>query len=304
MPPAAGSRPCGAKRSDDAIVGRAVPPGRREACGGADRVRVEIPVEDPHRAARLVVQDGGVERQPDEHGRQQRHAAIEQPAMRDAPIQPGERRALERPADRDPLVTQLQRDGHGHERERRAGDERQTPEIAFAGRLDAEELPQQDSQHRAERDRHHADPPAIAAGLERRARAEEAHRARDDRREIRIAIASRPSAQEHRVRDEHRVHSRGECEELVPGAIAQPDQFPVSRGDPRDRRGTGRDVRPSVTPRQRENRRQRRDMRDEQRDERRLCPVRRADQRAFAYEEDRSCRSCRMRQLTPGVTPP
>ena len=69
--------------------------------------------------------------------------------MRDAPIQPGERRTLQRPADRDPLVMQLQRDGHGHERERGAGDERETPEVAFAGRLDAQELPQQDGQHRA-----------------------------------------------------------------------------------------------------------------------------------------------------------
>ena len=51
--------------------------------------------------------------------------------MRDAPVQPGERGALERPADRDPLLLQLQRNRDGDERERGAGDERQAAEVAL-----------------------------------------------------------------------------------------------------------------------------------------------------------------------------
>src|SRR5437763_1778568 len=43
--------------------------------------------------------------------------------MRDAREEPHERRPLESPADGDPLLVELQRDGHRDERESRRGDE-------------------------------------------------------------------------------------------------------------------------------------------------------------------------------------
>jgi len=55
--------------------------------------------------------------------------------MRDAPVGPRQRRALERPADGDPLMVQLKRNRDGGKAERSASDQRQPPEVALTDRF-------------------------------------------------------------------------------------------------------------------------------------------------------------------------
>ena len=65
--------------------------------------------------------------------------------MRYALIEPGQRRTLERPADRDPLLLELKRNRDGHERQRSAGDERQARQVALPGASNAQQRAQQDA---------------------------------------------------------------------------------------------------------------------------------------------------------------
>ncbi len=87
--------------------------------------------------------------------------------MRNPCRQPRERGALERPADRDPLVIELQRNGDGDERAHDAGDEREPAEVARFRRFQPEELPQHGGEHQCFGDRHEADEVAETA-LEQR----------------------------------------------------------------------------------------------------------------------------------------
>ena len=101
---------------------------RREERRRGDEIRVEIPVEDRALARRVIAEERRIERQPHEHRGEQRAAQATQPAVRNAREEPHQRRAFERPADRDPLLVELQRNGHGDERQRGAGHERQARE--------------------------------------------------------------------------------------------------------------------------------------------------------------------------------
>ena len=62
-------------------------------------------------------------------------AARKQPAMWNSLIQPSQRRSLERPANRDPLVIELQWNRDRHEPERDAADQGQARHVALTRRL-------------------------------------------------------------------------------------------------------------------------------------------------------------------------
>ena len=80
---------------------------------------------------------------------------------------------------------ELKRNRDGHERERRARDEREAAQIALARRFDGEQLAQETGEDGAFDQRHGANRPTEASRFERRARAEEGHHARGDRGEVR-----------------------------------------------------------------------------------------------------------------------
>ena len=125
--------------------------------------------------------------------------------MRNPPIQPRQRQALECPANRDPLVLQLQRNRDRHESERGAGNESQSAQISLPRRFECEQRPQQDREHRAFDNRHDADHPVEATGHERGTGAEKGHRARGDRREVRIAARLQPPAYDKWIGDKYGV---------------------------------------------------------------------------------------------------
>ena len=89
-------------------------------------------------------------------------------------IQPGQRRSLERPANRDPLVIELQWNRDRHEPERDAADQGQARHVALTRRLYAQR-PQQDAGDEAQHDRHDSDHPFEIGALERVAAGEERH---------------------------------------------------------------------------------------------------------------------------------
>ena len=92
-----------------------------------------------------------------EHCAQQRDGEQQETAMRNAAVQPGERDAFERPANRDPLVGERQRNGDGDEAQCGAGHERKPSEIACLRRFDAEQLAQQPGHDHRFSNRHDAD---------------------------------------------------------------------------------------------------------------------------------------------------
>ena len=137
--------------------------------------------------------------------------------MRNAPVQPRQRRAFERPADGDPLVIELQRDRDGDEarapRRRRApaGRCRARPRCSSRSRLRSRAPSTAPSD-----DRHDADHPLQAAGLEGVAAGEEEHRRRAERRPGTDRGRSRsrgPSDQ--RIGDEDRVERAGQHQQLA-----------------------------------------------------------------------------------------
>ena len=124
---------CPAAGRGDRVVGPRQPPRGEQHRAPPRQVGVEIPVEDADGASRLVQEDFGVHGQAHEHHRQQSEGRPEQAAVRDPREEPRERGALECPAQRQPLVRQLQGNGNRDEGEHGARDERQPPERAPAG---------------------------------------------------------------------------------------------------------------------------------------------------------------------------
>jgi hypothetical protein len=198
-----------------------------------------------------------VHRQPHEHRAEQRRGAEHEAAMRDASVEPGQGRAFERPADGDPLLFELQRNRDGDERQARRRDERQPSEVAFARRLQPQQLPQQHRHRRAEHDRDDAHDGIEAADREGVAAGEERPRAGGDRGEVRIARLAAALPEREGVGDEHGIQRPGQRQHL------RPRLRPAMLADPRGDRGAGehgrdnRDVAPRVARGQPENRRDR-----------------------------------------------
>src|SRR5437660_3600536 len=92
---------------------------------GYQSVSVKIPVQDGSGAARVVAQHGGVESQSNERRGQQRYAGEAQSGMLDAMEQPAQRRAFQRPRDRQPLPLVLDRENQCDKKQGAAAEQRQ-----------------------------------------------------------------------------------------------------------------------------------------------------------------------------------
>ena len=79
------------------------------------QVGVEEPVHDAEGRPRIVAEHRRVRDQPDGNGREQRPPEVLEPRVVEADPERGHREALQRPADRDPLLLELERDGDGDE---------------------------------------------------------------------------------------------------------------------------------------------------------------------------------------------
>ena len=176
--------------------------------------------------------------------------------MRDAAIQPGQRGPFERPADRDPLMLELQRNRDGDEGERGAGDERQTPQVALAGRFDPQQRPQQEREHRSldhgnDRRSSSSSPPATNA----RAPAKNAIALASTAARYGSRLATGARADHEWVGGEHRVERAGSASSCghsrSRSARACHCRTATHAGSHRDRR----DVAPPGRRRQREQRR-------------------------------------------------
>ena len=106
--------------------------------------------------------------------------------MRNPHEEPGQRGPFERPADRDPLLLELQRNCHRDERQRRPGDERQTADLPLAGPLQMQELNEQDGHERRLEHREGTDDAREATVDHRLARHEKERNAREDRGLVRF----------------------------------------------------------------------------------------------------------------------
>ena len=98
------------QRVEQAIVGlRGTTTRRRTSPRAHDEIGVEIPVEDAQRRAARSTKISGLNASRAKTTDSSASARVQQAAMRDAAVEPGQRGAFERPADGDPLVLQLQR---------------------------------------------------------------------------------------------------------------------------------------------------------------------------------------------------
>ena len=183
--------------------------------------------------------------------------------MRHPLVEPRQRGALERPADGDPLVIELQRDGDGDEGERRAGDERQAGHVALSAPFEAQQRAQQEGGDRAEQDRDHADHPLQAGGDEGLAAGDERHRRRSERNHPRLPTLVLPRTRDQGVGGEERVESTGEREQLWP--LRRVKRLPLRDGVPGDDEDTRCHPRPACLHRQRQQHRDIGDVHREQR---------------------------------------
>ncbi len=169
--------------------------------------------------------------------------------MRDAAIGPRERGAFERPADRDPLSIELQRNRHRRERERRRGDQREPTEVARTGGLHAQQLAEQEGHDEPFGHGNRAGELTEAALQQRRARREEEPRAAGNRREVRIAGVARTPAEHEWIHDERDIQ-RGRQRErrgprrrfrmvVVPGGLDPPGRDDGRRRNPVPLAGPG-----------------------------------------------------------------
>ena len=201
-------------------------------------------------------------------------------------IQPRQRQALEGPANRDPLVLQLQRYRNRHECECGTGDERQSPEISLPCRFKCEERPQQHREHRALDYRNNADHPVEAAGNERGAGAEERHRAGRDRREVGIAAVFQPPANDQWIGDKYAVERCYQRQQVRPRSSEIPTSLPLDNRQPRGRDRRNGNVRPAMFGRQPEKQREIGDVGgDEERKRRQSAAVDRGDEGNLADDE-------------------
>ena len=68
----------------------------------------------------MIIEDGGIEREPDKRGEQEAGACQAQSGMGHAMEEPEQRGAFHRPADGDPLALELNREYQGDEEQRDA----------------------------------------------------------------------------------------------------------------------------------------------------------------------------------------
>ena len=102
---------------------------RRGQKFGADKKRhdhqtvgVKIPVDNRQRGARMIAQDGGIERQPREGGDEQTDPDPAQTRMRNTLEKPEKRRPFQSPADGDPLALKLDGKNQGNEKQSHAAE--------------------------------------------------------------------------------------------------------------------------------------------------------------------------------------
>ncbi len=159
--------------------------------------------------------------------------------MRDPAVEPRERRAEESPPEREPLPLELERDRDRHERESRAGDEREARAV-LPGRDPERQEPHDEAGHRERHRRgEKADHGPVPALLERGAQDREEARAREDRGEVRRALAARAPPEDERVEDEEHPENAREEGDLVPGRAVRTPEAP--REGREDRRPRGED---------------------------------------------------------------
>ena len=175
--------------------------------------------------------------------------------MGDAREEPRQRRRLEGPADRDPLLVELERDGDRHERERRSRHEGEAPEVARRGRLDAQERHEEKRQGRGDADRQDRDeavPPRL--GEARPAEKEECG-ARQDRRDPRGARGGRaPGGQRREGEEEEPEKAREEKAGNGPLRARLPRVAPEEDGEEREAHGDDREAVPPLERRDDEER--------------------------------------------------
>ena len=215
--------------------------------------------------------------------------------MGNAPVDPGERRSLERPADRDPLLFQLQRNRDGDKSERGACHERQPAQIALSLRLEAQQRSQYEREHRSLDHGDGPNHPVELARYERPARAEESHRTREDRREVRIAALAHAAADDERIYGKHCVECGRQRQQPRPHDRQIGPGLPLEDRQPRGDDGTDGDKRPSMERGQRQEHAHVDDMRQEQHREcGHRATVDRTDERQLSDEE---CGTCGPRDL-------
>ena len=96
-------------------------PGAAEEEKDRESVTVKIPIPDRSRRSAMILQDGGVEGEPDKRHTKQGNPDITQTAIRDGAEEPEQSEAFESPAQRDPFALELNRKNEADEKERRAG---------------------------------------------------------------------------------------------------------------------------------------------------------------------------------------
>ena len=171
--------------------------------------------------------------------------------MRNARVEPRDRGAFERPADRDPLLPQLQRNRHRQKRERGAGHQREPAEIALARRLDAQQLAQMQRGDRADQHRDDADHP-IEAGDRHAvaARSGSTTRRRSSAAMYGSRLSLRARSEHQRIEREHGSRSRPACDQHVAAACARRSAGSTPRRMPPSSANRRRGVGPAVAGRQ------------------------------------------------------
>ena len=191
----------------------------------------------------MIGQDGGVEREAHEGGSEERQRPRDERAVRDAPPQPREGRAEERPAQRQPLALELERDRDGHESERGPGDESEPPAILLGRHAERQEAREERRQPEREGERKEADDAVEAAVLERDAKEREKSHAHENREEIRLRRARGAPAEDDGVRQAEDPDARPEDERLIPAVVARRPEPPDVGGQDRERSAEERHVR-------------------------------------------------------------
>ena len=136
--------------------------------------------------------------------------------MGDAAVEPGEGRPLERPADRDPLLLELERDRDRHEGEGRPRHEGQPAGVAALLRLDGEEPAQEERHRQGLHQGQDTDHRPVPSGHEGGAGREEEGSRGQDRAEPGLPGADRGGAGAERPGQEDDVDRGGEPEAGAP----------------------------------------------------------------------------------------
>ena len=117
----------GGVHAEGAIARRREQAGAQEEARDRGAERIEIPVEN-RAGARVVGEDGGIEREARESRDEQHDTSRAQPVVRHTVEQPQQRRTLERPGDRDPLAVELDGEDERDEEQRRTAEPRELVE--------------------------------------------------------------------------------------------------------------------------------------------------------------------------------